>query len=1058
MRIEKTPVKVVQNSNIHLANRPLRLMRYLSQLLIALCCAALVACGGGGNSNPQGNAGGGNSAGGNTGGGNSGTGVSSRSWISAAPFPGTRSASASFSFGGPSGASFECNLDAAGWSSCTSPHNISVNPGEHNFQVRAVVAGVVDARPASWRWEYANDLGLLASTQSPFYNNGTAVPAVSSLGAISATCEALTTLELRNDQAVNRSAELTWSGVAIARELNITNSNNLILVGPNETLTAVQFRPLARWNAAVSDTSAPIKWLEVAAVTAVDANSSSNYSLRYCATAPTATDANALQLTANPNNSVTVDTGISQVTFDPGVASGISNAQLGAASINVGLVIDGATGQTGTPVVDSNEFLVEQSGPVKTVIRARGHITGISGPGCSDPLGYTLRWTLVRGSADIDVETDLVNECGDGMYPATPGGAINGSDLWSRSLNISNLGLMFSFSGLDGNSVMLRSARNSTSVSSYSENFMLSDISQRKGAASNPTGSDWRWATEVITTTSSTNTNFAEFFNLPVAGVSDASLTVLAQQPWMRFREPQSVVAQAASGSDSAFVTLYPIKSDSSDPFILGEAQGVWGQGRLTLEPNELGDNLMIARAEQNNAAMERGLLWHMPLWSLNQARVYPALPAADTAEMQALIPLIQGAHDNSVHDSILGGAQRDRMKGYSLVGWTDSMQEGIKDILNTTLNEYSPGSNIWSPTNTELLMWFVTGDPQWVWDYALPAEWNLWKSNAYNTGSRGVVGIRNGLVIASSSIGDGARYRSGYGSDDKFYNQGSGKAYVIRPYSSLAERFQAAGDTVISRYIANPANREDTVSARVMTRQVMQHLNALRYAAEFSPVNGANLRNQFNTMMQEYADDNLANGVFCYSDDAANNQNNCGFAPSGIFHYVALWQELFYNHALDLPPDHARREVIINALATTARLIDSGIPRDSNNRVSDFSPSAWGDSYVCDFSSGSDVLTQCVQHNCTGFADPSGGNCPTDPTYDNAHLNALGTVMLGNALDPGLVSDTRCTEARQGFNTDLNGSTVANHLRDSGYGWHKDASQMVQTVLYAIAAGQSCN
>ena len=66
-----------------------------------------------------------------------------------------------------------------------------------------------------------------------------------------------------------------------------------------------------------------------------------------------------------------MDTGVSQVTFDPAVASGISSAQVGTATINVGLQIDGATGQTGTPVVDSSEFLVEQSGPVKTVIRAR---------------------------------------------------------------------------------------------------------------------------------------------------------------------------------------------------------------------------------------------------------------------------------------------------------------------------------------------------------------------------------------------------------------------------------------------------------------------------------------------------------------------------------------------------------------------------------------------------------------------------------------------------------------------------------------------------------------
>ncbi|RLW67218.1 MAG: hypothetical protein B6D70_02735, partial [gamma proteobacterium symbiont of Stewartia floridana] len=166
----------------------------------------------------------------------------------------------------------------------------------------------------------------------------------------------------------------------------------------------------------------------------------------------------------------------------------------------------------------------------------------------------------------------------------------------------------------------------------------------------------------------------------------------------------------------------------------------------------------------------------------------------------------------------------------------------------------------------------------------------------------------------------------------------------------------------------------------------------------------------------------------------------------------------LFYNHALDLPPGNSQRETIINALASSARLIDAGIPRDGSDEITDFSPAAWGNSYVCDFSSGSDIVEQCVQYNCTGMINPSNGTCSTDPTYDNAHLNTLGTVMLGNALDTGQVSDSRCAQARRGFNSNLNSPTVANHLRDSGYGWHKDTSQMVQMVFYAIAAAQNCS
>lgn len=986
-------------------------------------------------------------------------GIAGRTWIFSAPFPGTLSATASFSFAGPTGATFECNQDNSGWSSCSSPHAVTdITAGEHLFQVRANVNGLVDSRPASWRWEYLDEISAVASDTSPFYNMGTSVPTISSLGRLTTQCEALTTLELFNDQTVNRTSELAWSGIAIPREVSLTDTENLVLVGPGETLVAAQFRPLARWNAALSDSNAPLKWLEVAAVVATEPSTLSNYSLRYCATLPSVTDTNALQVTTNPDGTLIVDTGISQVTFDPTAATGISSGQVGATTFRSSLLIDGDTSQSGSPAADSTQFLLEESGPVKTVIRARGHVSGLTGPGCTNPPGYTLRWTLVRGSADMGVESDFVNECGDGMFAASPGGAINGSDWWSRTLNISNLTLTFDFSGIDGETVTTRSSSDISSVSNLSDTTIV--LRQNKGAVGNPSGSDWRWARETRTALQPDSSVIidAEFFSLPVAGVSDSNLTLLVQQPWMRFREPQGLAAQSSYGSDSVSVNIYPVMSDLSDPFVLGEAQGIWGQGRLSIDTARLSDDEFSLRAARNNAAMERGLLWRTPLWYLNQAKVFPQLPEISAAEMDILVPLIEGAHENTIIDSILGGAQRDRMKGYSLVGWIDSMQEGIKDVINTSLDEYSPSSNIWSPTNSELLLWFITGDPKWVWDYALPAEWNLWKSNAYNTGSRGVVGIRSGLVIASGSIGDGARYRSGYGSDDKFYNQGSGKAYVIRPHRSLAERFQAAGESVINRYVDATNSREETVSSRVMTRQVIQHLNALRFAAEYSPVNDTALRSKFNAMIEEYTTDNLPNGLFCYSDDADTNQIDCAFAPSGVFHYVALWQELFYNRALDLPPGNSEREAIINALAKTARLIDSGIPRDSSDEITDFSPTAWGDSYVCDFSSGSDIVEQCIKYNCTGMVDPSGGSCPTDPTYDNAHLNTLGTVMLGNTLDPGVVSNERCSQVRRGFNTNLNSSTVANHLRDSGYGWHKDASQMVQTVFYAIAAAQNCS
>ncbi|MBI2911861.1 MAG: hypothetical protein HYY05_06940, partial [Chloroflexi bacterium] len=64
------------------------------------------------------------------------------------------SRSAQFSFSSPSGVSFECSLDGAGFSPCASPRSYTgLADGAHQFQVRAWDgAGNVDPSPASRAW------------------------------------------------------------------------------------------------------------------------------------------------------------------------------------------------------------------------------------------------------------------------------------------------------------------------------------------------------------------------------------------------------------------------------------------------------------------------------------------------------------------------------------------------------------------------------------------------------------------------------------------------------------------------------------------------------------------------------------------------------------------------------------------------------------------------------------------------------------------------------------------------------------------------------------------
>jgi Big-like domain-containing protein/galactose oxidase-like protein/Kelch motif protein len=80
--------------------------------------------------------------------------------LTAQPSNPTNSTNASVSFVGtdnasaPANLTFECNLDAAGFNTCTSPKSyVGLSAASHNFQVRAKdQAGNVDPTPASFTW------------------------------------------------------------------------------------------------------------------------------------------------------------------------------------------------------------------------------------------------------------------------------------------------------------------------------------------------------------------------------------------------------------------------------------------------------------------------------------------------------------------------------------------------------------------------------------------------------------------------------------------------------------------------------------------------------------------------------------------------------------------------------------------------------------------------------------------------------------------------------------------------------------------------------------------
>ena len=75
-------------------------------------------------------------------------------WMAMGGLPPEQRSQARFEFTSPTaGAAYECALDGAGFSPCNSPRIVRVGKGRHNFQVRAVAAGLTDATPASHDWK-----------------------------------------------------------------------------------------------------------------------------------------------------------------------------------------------------------------------------------------------------------------------------------------------------------------------------------------------------------------------------------------------------------------------------------------------------------------------------------------------------------------------------------------------------------------------------------------------------------------------------------------------------------------------------------------------------------------------------------------------------------------------------------------------------------------------------------------------------------------------------------------------------------------------------------------
>jgi hypothetical protein len=505
----------------------------------------------------------------------------------------------------------------------------------------------------------------------------------------------------------------------------------------------------------------------------------------------------------------------------------------------------------GRVVVDANGFSVLQTGPVKVVVVMKGHFTHPSGAtlcgsgGDYERYGFTLVATFTRGSRDVGIEYHFRNECSDAF-----------SGPWTDDTStVVQASWEFPFAGI-GTPTPYYAGQGG--VSNTGTGFTgLTLVEQRKGG-----GSPWRRRARVLRDAVTVETN--ETFTRPLVAVAGTSVMASVQMPWMRYREPQAVAV-------SNFTLSIRVISEQ---LTVGEGKGLWNHALLGLHPlpaaNAVTQALESARA-RGLARLERALLVRAPLDYFNACRVYPSLGNTNGSTIKSnYLAVINQLHD----ETVLAGGQWDRAKTYGSQLWPEVQYTDPYGVDNDDpfVNQAGSAMNYWNPSGAELFEFLRSGDPKWVWDFAMQQSWLQMFCVYLNIGDH-YQGNHGGLAVHHNPLEAEANWHRGnYSSDDYMYDMGMQLAYAIRPGVALRDRFKQSSGTIVNRYNipkADEGDREQYVNQIDITRQAVQHFEMLANGAEFVPgVEGVTNQARLQAMVTELATDNLRAGCMCEGDN----------------------------------------------------------------------------------------------------------------------------------------------------------------------------------------------
>ena len=180
-----------------------------------------------------------------------------------------------------------------------------------------------------------------------------------------------TSLELtvRENAGIARTSEVVRSGVPLPRALNVQSTTGLAVVDSLGQLVPAQFRILARWNAGLSVTTAPIQWLLVMFPATVPANQSATYRLVVDGSAgPNPAPQAPLSISQN-GNQITVNTGAATFVLGGTAGALFDEVRLstGTRLVN-GSTLTGRANLTNFSHSTSRRVVVEHSGPLSAAV------------------------------------------------------------------------------------------------------------------------------------------------------------------------------------------------------------------------------------------------------------------------------------------------------------------------------------------------------------------------------------------------------------------------------------------------------------------------------------------------------------------------------------------------------------------------------------------------------------------------------------------------------------------------------------------------------------------